>query len=1226
MPATHESDSSQAPGHSTQVLEVVSQFEEAWQRGQRPGLADYLPADGGQHWAVLVELVHVDLERRLKAGELVCVEAYLARWPELADDAAVVVDLLTAEYELRRRQEPGLGADDYVRRFPQHRERLRDRLHRPAEQAESLSEARTVPPAPPPSDDLCARRPPTLKEELPPAAAASNWPSVAGYEVLDELGRGGMGVVYKARQVKLNRLVALKMILAGAYAGEDALTRFRTEAEAVARLQHPNIVQIHEVGEADGKPFFSLEFCDGGSLADQLAGTPLPPPEAARLVETLARAMDAAHRAGIIHRDLKPANILLTFSGRSQTGVGQAAPAPLSERPLNEHTPKITDFGLAKKLDSGTGQTASGAIMGTPSHMAPEQAGGRNKEVGPLADVYALGAILYELLTGRPPFKAATAMDTLLLVLSEEPVPPRQLQPKLPRDLETICLRCLQKEPKKRYGRAADLAEDLRRFGASEPIQARPVSRWERGVKWAKRRPAVAALLAALVLAALGMMGGGTWFTISLQRALGVAEDERDKADQARKDADAGRTKAEWLVYAGQIALAQREWRDGDVAHALDLLDACPWNLRGWEHDYIYTLCTKNQRTLQGHSVPVWSVAFSPDGKRLISGGCYWGPLGPGQPGEIKVWDVQTGQLMLSLPGPCGAVRSVALSPDGKRLVSGSDEYDKQVGEDIVHVLNGELKVWDAQTGQELLSLRGHHGGVRSAVFSPDGKRLASGSGGVDPWKHAWRAEVNIWDAQTGQLVLTLEGHTYPVTSVAFSPDGKRLASASRDETVKVWDAQTGQLIRSLQAHAGEVWSVAFSPDGKHLLSGSEDGTVRVWDALTGRETLSLQGHTGRVLSVAFSPDGKRLLSGSRDRDRPGNRGEIKVWDARTGHETLSLVAHTGGVHSVAFSPDGKHLASAGNDKTLKVWDAQATQENLTLKAHTGGVHSVAFSPDGKRLLSGGYDEMVKVWNAQTGQLSLSLQGHTNTVRSVAFSPDGKRLASASFKGVKVWDAQSGQEIFSLKGHTHAVSSVAHSPDGKRLASGSRDKTVKVWDAHSGQETLSLQGHTGDVDSVAFSPDGQRLASGSADHTLKVWDAQTGQETLSLKGHTSAVTSVVFSPDGNRLASASDDSTVKVWDAQTGKETLTLKGHAYAVQSVAFSPDGKRLASGGWDRTVKVWDAQTGQETLSLKGHTWAVTSVAFSPDGKLLASASEDGTVKIWDASSSSEVAPPKE
>ena len=728
---------------------------------------------------------------------------------------------------------------------------------------------------------------------------------IGDYELLDELGRGGMGVVYKARQSKLNRLVALKMILAGEYAGEREVARFRTEAEAVARLQHPNIVQIFEVGEHDGHPYFSLEFVDGGSLAQKLDGTPLPPQQAARLVETLARAMHAAHQAGVVHRDLKPANVLLTADG----------------------TPKITDFGLAKKLEDAAGPTGSNAIMGTPSYMAPEQAGGDSNKVGPPADVYALGAILYELLTGRPPFKAATPLDTVLQVVNDEPVPPRKLQSKTPRDLDTICLKCLQKAPGKRYATAADLAEDLRRFQAQEPIQARPVGRLERGVKWAKRRPAVAALLAALVLAALGLVGGGAWFTISLQNALGAerdalgsakasAEAERgakEKAQNEKVQADAARTKAEWLAYAGQITLAQREWQDGDVGHARDLLGACQGNLRGWEYDYLDTLFNKNQRTLRGHTGRVTSVAFSPDGKRLVSGS---------QDNTVKVWDAQTGQETLTLKGHTGAVRSVAFSPDGKRLVSGSQD--------------GTVKVWDAQTGQE---------------------------------------------------TLTLKGHTLWVTSVAFSPDGKRLVSGSQDCTVKVWDAQTGHESLTLKGHTGGITSVAFSPDGKRLVSGSQDGTVKVWDAQTGQETLTLKGHTGRFTSVVFS------------------------WDAQTGQETRTLKGHTGKVYSVAFSPDGKRLASGGYDNTVKVWDAQTGQETLTLKGHFGPVRSAAFSPDGKRLVSGSYDSTLKVWDAQTGQETLTLKGHAGWVNSVAFSPDGKHLVSGSADGtIKVWDADRGQE------------------------------------------------------------------------------------------------------------------------------------------------------------------------------------------------------------------------
>jgi hypothetical protein len=381
-------------------------------------------------------------------------------------------------------------------------------LQPPARAEGSDTEEYRVPPV--------AGQPATLL--LPEGSAGlSAWAGVAvpGYEVLGELGRGGMGVVYKARQVRLGRLVALKMVLAGGHAGPDELARFRTEAEAVARLNHPGIVQIYEVGEHQGLPYFSLEFCPGGSLAQKLGGTPLPARQAAELVEALARAVEAAHRAGVVHRDLKPANVLLTAEGKA----------------------KVTDFGLAKKLGEA-GQTASGAVMGTPSYMAPEQAGGKTKEIGPAADVYALGAILYEALTGRPPFKAATAMDTILQVLERQVMPVRQLQPGVPRDLETVCLKCLQKEPAKRYASAAALAEDLRRFQAHEPIKARPVGAVERGWRWCRRNPVVASLAAAVTCAVL--LGAGialAWAVHAreLARAAELVDAQRKVTDNELK-------------------------------------------------------------------------------------------------------------------------------------------------------------------------------------------------------------------------------------------------------------------------------------------------------------------------------------------------------------------------------------------------------------------------------------------------------------------------------------------------------------------------------------------------------------------------------------------------------------------------------------------------------------------------------------------------------------------
>ena len=644
-----------------------------------------------------------------------------------------------------------------------------------------------------------------IATDLTPAESRE-FPAIPGYEILGILGHGGMGIVYRARQLKANRLVALKMIRAIERASPHDRLRFQIETEAVARLQHPNIVQLYEVGEIYGQPFFSLEFCDGGTLDARLKKSPLTPREAAELIEVLARAMHYAHLRGVVHRDLKPANVLLAGE---PGGVSPGSASGAKATGLAGRLPKISDFGLAKRTDAEARDVSlTGVVMGTPSYMAPEQAAGRVRDTGPGADVYALGALLYMCLTQRPPFVGANNQDTLQQVLNDEPAPPSRLASQVPRDLETICLKCLRKEPEQRYPDAEALADDLRRYLDGKPVQARPVGRTERFVKWARRRPAAAGLLAAMLLLTVLI---GVLFVVDYgrrasdeqraraEKASGEADEQRRRAEDlqvqeekqrreaetlrdravglqaeeekqrlraeaAEKEQRKQRERAEGLVYAGQLAQAQSAWEEGDARAARSFLYARRWDYRGWEYAHLRQRFDETQVTLRGHTSLVMSVIFSPDGKRLASGG---------NEGTVKVWDAGTGQELLSLEGHFASIgNSICFSPDGNRLASASKDRS--------------VKIFDAATGQELLAIKGYTGDFRRMSFSPDGKHLAIASNDQT---------ARVWDAATGQEHLALKGHTKPVFSVSFSPDGKRLATTSHDNTVKIWDAATGKVL-----------------------------------------------------------------------------------------------------------------------------------------------------------------------------------------------------------------------------------------------------------------------------------------------------------------------------------------------------------------------------------------------------------------------------------------------
>jgi WD40 repeat protein len=525
--------------------------------------------------------------------------------------------------------------------------------------------------------------------------------------------------------------------------------------------------------------------------------------------------------------------------------------------------------------------------------------------------------------------------------------------------------------------------------------------------------------------------------------------------------------------------------------------------------------------------------------------------------------------------------------------------------------------------------LRGHTSNVTSAAFSPNGKRIVSASDDMT---------IRIWDVQTGkQIGLPLQGHTNNVNSAAFSPDGKRIASASDDMTIRIWDAELGKQIGlPIQGHTDNVNSVTFSPDGRRIVSASDDKTIRIWDVETGKQIgLPLQGHTDKVNSAAFSPDGKKIVSASSDFRPSGRRiisdsedNTIRIWNAETGEQIgLPIKGHTRSVSSVAFSPDGKQIVSASYDKTIRIWNAETGKQiGSPLEGHNFDINSVAFSPDGKRIVSASSDETICIWDTETRKLiGLPLKGHAHVVSSAAFSPDGKSIVSASSdKTIRIWDTEKSKQISMLLiGHAKVVRSVAFSIDGKRIVSASDDNTIRIWDAETGKQIgLPLEGHKSAVKSIAFSPDGKLIVSASYDKTIRIWDAEKGgQIGLPLEGHTESVNSVAFSPDGKRIVSASNDKTIRIWDTKTGKQIgVPLEGH-----TAAFSPNGKRIVSASDDNTIRIWDVGKGiQIGLPLKGHTDHVNSAVFSPNGKLIASASSDRTIYIWDAESGKQIGIP--
>ncbi len=991
------------------------------------------------------------------------------------------------------------------------------------------------------------------------------------YELLEEVATGGQGVVYRARQLALDRLVALKLPNVTRAASPEFLERFRREGEVAASLEHPNIVPLYEAGECEGRPYLAMKWVEGEHLGQWIKRERDSAPEKrthqfgerweriARLMIKVAGAIHYAHQHGVLHRDVKPGNILVDRQGE----------------------PFLTDFGLAKVLELEGNLTQTISVLGTPNYLAPELASGGARLSTVATDVYGLGAILYQLLTGQPPFAANSPLDALRLVLDSEPIRPRAMDAEIRIDLEAICLKALSRSPKDRYASAEAMAEDLTRFVRREPVLARPVTRRQRLIRWAERNPILAAMVAGLCLVLVLGTAVSTWQSIV--------------ATRARSTADAERLRAERQLYAANMNLAQREWEQNNAGRVRQLLDETAAHPeRGFEWYYWQRQTHRELMTLRGHDDVFGHVAFSQDGRRIVTGS---------RDLTAKIWDAGSGKELLTLRGHTAGIIGVAFSPDSQRIVTGSGD--------------ATAKVWEAATGKELLTLTGHVAGIWGVAFSPDGQRIATGS-----WDHT----AKVWDAATGKELLPLRGHSNQVFSVAFSPDSQRIVTGSWDRTAKVWDAANGRELLNLNGHTDPIRSVAFSPDGQRIVTGSHDKTAKVWDAASGKELVTLRGHSGMIRPATFSPDGQWIVTGSADQT-------AKVWKAASGRELLTLRGHTAGIRGVAFSPDGQRIVTGSEDGTAKVWEAK---DRFTLRGHSDVILSVAFSPDGQRIVTGSLDQTAKVWEVASGKHLLTLERHAGGIRSVAFSPDGQRIVTGSWdQTAKVWDAAGGRQLLLLEGHHGGIRSVAFSQDGQRIVTGSEDKTAMLWEADSGKQLRTLSGHTGGVRSVTFSPDGQRIATGSEDQTAKVWEVASGSELYSLTGHIAAVNTVAFSPDGQQIATGSGDQSASqrsgtrseeslaiLWEVANGRRLLTLKGHSAAITSVAFSPDGQRIITGSGDQTAKLWEVASASELLTLKGHNDAISSVAFSRDGQRIVTGSWDMTARVWEAATAPQVA----
>jgi WD40 repeat protein/serine/threonine protein kinase len=1044
---------------------------------------------------------------------------------------------------------------------------------------------------------------------LDPPTTESNGTAIGPYKLLEQIGEGGMGTVWMAQQTEpVKRVVALKLIKAG-MDSKQVIARFEAERQALALMDHASIARVLDAGTTSaGRPFFVMDLVKGVPITRYCDEHHLTPRQRLQLFIPVCQAIQHAHQKGVIHRDLKPSNVLIAlYDGKP--------------------VPKVIDFGVAKAagqaLTERTLVTGFGSIVGTLEYMSPEQAEMNQLDIDTRSDIYSLGVLLYELLTGGPPFtrkqlQQSGVLEMLRVIREQEPTKPstklstaeglptlaanRGTEPaRLTRlvrgELDWIVMKALEKDRARRYETANAFAMDIHRYLADEPVMACPPSVGYRLRKFARRnkRVAVAAsFVFALLVVAVGALAAGY---ARVQRSL-----EREKE----------------TTYLQRTALAGRELAAGNVGHAEELLDACPEHLRGWEWHFLKRQRYDGEPAPIRHSATVYNVALSPDDRQLATV-C--------MDGTIAIRDARTGRILHTLEqpmalGPSVQVRGLAYSTDGRYLALARQD--------------GIVRVWDAPRAQPLPAPQRHKGAAWKVAFSPDSRFLASG--GAD-------GAVRLWDMTSGKSLGMfpehLPDHPAVVKGVAFRPDGRSVLAAYEDGTVKAWDWDTRRPTFSFRGELRYPMSASFSPDARRLAWSSFDGVLKVWDTTTGQLEINQQTNTWQLRSVAFTPDGQRMALACFD-------GTVRILDM-AGREMLTIFAHSSIAARAVFNRDGTKIASASYDHTVRIWDATRLEPDpqagycVTLTGHKALVTGVAFSPDGRWLASASWDGTVKLWEAGAsgtpeGTPRYTLRGHSGNVTSVAFSADNRTLASGSWdKTVKLWDLQApvGDSLAELGTIpcTPWALSIAFSPDGRLLAIG-QGNGIGLYDSGTRKEVAPFKQTPAPVPAVAFSRDSRRLVSaGASDPTIKVWDVAGAKPLIEIAYDPTLNGTAAISPDSRLIASsgplqAAAGPTVKIWEidwsAKTYKDFRTLSGHSGYVFKVAFSPDGRYLASGSWDAIIKVWDLNAlahdpTAQPATLRGHAGPIYGLTFSPDSRRLASASgyaDHGEVKVWDAS----------